>query len=86
MSIQLLNVAKKFCDSKISANEFVDLYIRTWKIERDSKKLLQDEPSLSEMLSSIFCLADMYNADDDRAEYEFNEVELRERIVLLMND
>jgi len=73
MSFVLLGFARSFVSRKITAEEFADKYIELWKIERDSGLLLQDEPGLSECLSSIFCLADMYCVNDDcREECEIN--------------
>ena len=36
-----------------------------------------DGPDLSVCLSSIFCLADLYNPNFDKAEYELDENDLR---------
>ncbi|WP_396018876.1 colicin immunity domain-containing protein [Erwinia aphidicola] len=53
-------------------------------MECDSNLLVQDDDNLSELLSSVFCIADMYNPDDDREEYEFNEEQLRHEISKLI--
>lgn len=56
-----------------------------WKAERDNNLLGKDEDNLSELLSSVFCVADMYNPDNDREEYEFDDEQLRKEINKLMD-
>lgn len=48
------------------------------------KMELCDEPSLSECLSSIFCAADMYELDDSREAYEFDDEMLRSEVASLV--
>jgi hypothetical protein len=55
-----------------------------WKHERDNKAALLDAPQMSEVLSSIFCLVDLFNADDDRESYELDELKLRAEIANLL--
>lgn len=86
MSIYLKDYIDSFLAKKISADEFADSYMSKWKCERDSNLLQNDEDNLSELLSSTFCLSDMYNPDDDREEYEFNEDQLRDEINKLVLD
>lgn len=76
MSLDLKDYIKNFISGKIAASEFADNYMCKWKQERDSNLLGNDEDKLSELLSSAFCAADMYNPDEDRDEYEFNDVQL----------
>ena len=80
MSQSLKNYIDSFISKDINADCFADAYMMKWKIERDSNLLVQDDDNLSELLSSVFCIADMYNPDDDREEYEFNEEQLRHEI------
>lgn len=77
MSERLLEFVKTFLGSEFAPEFFVDEFISQWKRERDSKIFLSDAPHLSEALSSIFCLADMFNPSDDRESYEFDEPKLR---------
>jgi hypothetical protein len=56
-----------------------------WRIERDNKNILNYDENVSECLSSIFCVADMFNPDDDREEYEFDGEQLRKEIKKLMD-
>lgn len=56
-----------------------------WRIERDNKNILNYDENVSECLSSIFCVADMFNPDDDREEYEFDDEQLRKEINKLMD-
>lgn len=85
MSSLLFDFSKSFVDGRLSAAIFSEAYIELWRIERDSENILNYDDKLSECLSSIFCLADMYNPDDDREEYEFNEDQLRSEIRKLIS-
>lgn len=80
MSKELLIFVSNFIESKENPKNFVDFYIRSWKVERDKGLLGADTPEISEALSTIFCLADMYNPDQDRAEYELDDKSLRSAI------
>ncbi|WP_431022126.1 colicin immunity domain-containing protein [Erwinia rhapontici] len=80
MSQLLKNYIDSFISMDITADVFADSYMTKWKIERDSNLLVQDDDKLSELLSSVFCITDMYNPDNDREEYEFNEDQLRHEI------
>ncbi len=77
MSQQLLDSVGRFLREEIPVAEFVDAYVDAWRAERDSGEILKDDPITSEKLSSIFCVVDMYNPDDDREEYEFDEARRR---------
>ena len=70
MSQYLKDYIDEFIRNKITAVEFSDEYITRWKAERDNNILGKDAEDLSELLSSAFCFADMYNPDDDREEGE----------------
>ncbi|MBW9398686.1 colicin immunity protein [Leclercia sp. EC_58] len=80
---------KKYIDAflakEISADIFADSYMMKWKSERDNNLLGKDDDNLSELLSSVFCVADMYNPDDDRDQYEFDDEQLRKEINKLMD-
>ncbi|UCZ75076.1 colicin immunity domain-containing protein [Dickeya zeae] len=80
MSKYLKYYIDDFIHSKITAVEFSERYITRWKAERDDNILGKDAEDLSELLSSAFCFADMYNHEDDREEYELNDEQLRGRI------
>ena len=80
MSEKLLESVEHFLLGRIPVDEFVDQYIDRWRAERDSDELLVDEPTTSEKLSSIFCVVDLYNEDEDREAYEFDEARLREEV------
>lgn len=80
MSQSLKNYIDSFISMDITADVFADSYMTKWKIERDSNLLVQDDDNLSELLSSVFCITDMYNPENDREEYEFNEDQLRHEI------
>lgn len=80
MSHDLTVIATQFAEGKISAIDFVNDYISQWKQERDNGELLKDPPEVSEALSTVFCLADLYNPETDREEYEFDDERLRQKI------
>ncbi|GFM84102.1 colicin immunity protein [Pseudomonas cichorii] len=77
MSLTVLEFAKSFLAGRVSAEIFSEAYMELWRIERDKGLVFEDSISLSECLSSIFCAADMYNPDESRDEYEFDDAKLR---------
>jgi hypothetical protein len=80
MSAHLFKLASDFVRQASDVGAFVDEYIAAWKSERDAGLLAEDEADLGEALSTIFCMADMFNPLPDRQEYEFDELRLREEI------
>ncbi|KNX78487.1 colicin immunity protein [Pseudomonas sp. 250J] len=86
MSLTLLEFARSYVAGRLTAEVFSEAYIELWKIERDRNLLQLDEPSLSECLSSIFCAADMYESDESREEYEFDDVMLKSKVASLMQE
>lgn len=80
MSCLLMDFSKAFVDGRLSAYVFSEAYIELWRLERDNKNMLNYEFKTSENLSSIFCLADLYNPHDDREDYEFSEDKLRDEV------
>ncbi|HEY0503175.1 MAG TPA: colicin immunity domain-containing protein [Lysobacter sp.] len=80
MSSLLLKFAKSFAAGRISPEVFSIAYIELWRIERDDGSLQRDEAALSESLSTIFCLADLYNPDGEREKYELDEEGLRDEV------
>ncbi len=84
MSATIFEFARSFVKGRLSPEEFVNGYQELWKIERDNKKLLEDSDALSECLSSIFCLADLYNPAKNKEEYELDEEQLKNKILEIM--
>jgi len=84
MSKLLHEQIQRFLAKEVSINLFVDQYIDGWRRERDSGELLVDNPETSELLSSAFCIVDLYNPNDDREEYEFDEMRLRSELSRLL--
>ncbi len=80
MSQDLTTFARMFAEGSVSADDFASDFLDRWKNERDDGRLLADPPEVSEALSSIFCLADLYNPQSDREEYEYDEPKLRQEI------
>ncbi len=85
MSEKLLRFVEDFLVTESNAEIFADEFMKRWKKERDSGLALSDNPQLSEMLSSIFCLADMFNPDAEREIYELDEHKLRAEIRKLID-
>lgn len=84
MSESLLIFANSFLEKSTSPEIFVEEFMARWKRERDNGEILLDSPQVSEVLSSIFCLVDLFNADDDRESYELDEVRLKAEIASLL--
>jgi hypothetical protein len=82
MSRALYEFAKRFADGEIRADVFADAFIERWKQQRDSgpHPRAEDDDEMSERLSTIFCLADLYNPEADRADYELDEFRLRSEV------
>jgi len=80
MSQTLFEFSKSFINERIDVHTFVNGYIALWRIERDTKVLLNDSEKLSEVLSSIFCMVDLYNPAPDKEDYEFDSNQLYENI------
>ncbi|WP_338846794.1 colicin immunity domain-containing protein [Massilia sp. W12] len=84
MSKELVLITNKFLIGEISAIDFVEIYIEKWRSERNAGLLLKDEPNLSETLSTIFCYADLFNPENDREPYEYDECTLKNNIKKLI--
>lgn len=84
MSQTLFNLAKEFVSGGLSAEAFVEAFADGWRAERDSGLLGQDDDAISEKLSTIFCLVDLYNPDEDREEYEYDTTRLKTEIEKLV--
>jgi len=80
MSQKLIAFAKSFIDGDLSAEDFADPYIEMWKTEGRNNLLTIDGRDVDEASSTIFCLADCFNPEPDREEYEFNEIRLRKEV------
>ncbi|MFN2994975.1 colicin immunity domain-containing protein [Serratia plymuthica] len=52
--------------------------------EGDANKLTIDGEEVDEASSSIFCLADCYNPEPDRDDYELDEAELRKEVKAIL--
>jgi hypothetical protein len=80
MSQTLFEFARSFATGRLTPDEFANSYIELWNIERDQRLLPLDPAPLSGCLSTIFCLADLYNPDLGREEYELDGEQLRARV------
>lgn len=85
MSLTLLNFAKSFINDRVDVNVFVEAYMELWRIERDAGILVKDDAALSQCMSSMFCLTDLYNPDFDRDEHELNAQQLYTEISNLIH-
>ncbi|MDR2128443.1 MAG: colicin immunity domain-containing protein [Burkholderiaceae bacterium] len=79
MSQDLVAFVHEFLGNPYDCSEFCDDYIRRWKEERGGT-LTHDDARTSEALSTIFCLADLFNPCEDREDYELDEQGLRLKV------
>lgn len=86
MSITILEFANSFVKGRVPAATFVDAFSELWKIERDGKILQNDDEQLSERLSTIFCLVDLFNPGEEKETYELNAMQLRGKISALLKN
>ena len=82
MSIVLSKFAESFVNERLTADIFADAYIELWNIERDLGLASKDSGILSQVNSTIFLMADLYNPEPDRYDYEFDEDILRLNVKL----
>lgn len=82
MSIVLSKFAESFVNERLTADIFADAYMELWKIERDLDLASKDSGILSQVNSTIFLMADLYNPESDREDYEFDEDKLRLNVKL----
>ena len=85
MSEDLLRFVEDFLVTESNAEIFADEFMKRWRKEGNSGLLLADNPRLSEILSSTFCLSDMFNPEADRESYELDEHQLRIEIRKLID-
>nr|WP_314263752.1 colicin immunity domain-containing protein [uncultured Moellerella sp.] len=76
MSFILLEFTKSYIKGRVKPDIFTEAYIELYRIERDHNFLIKDNAKLNECLSSIFCIADLYNPELDKEEYELNDEDL----------
>ena len=60
MSMEMIDIAKKLLASSIDGKTFSEEFFKTWRSERDSGVLAQDDASLGRCLSLMFGLADSF--------------------------
>ena len=82
MSIVLSKFAESFVNERLTADIFADAYMELWNIERDLGLASKDSGILSQVNSTIFLMADLYNPEPDRDDYEFDEDILRLNVKL----
>ena len=86
MSQKLLAFARTFTDDQISAVDFADPYQMLWKAEGENGDLQKDNAQDSQKCSTIFCLAEQFNPDDDRDKDEFDADELKARVRAVLDN
>jgi len=82
MSESLNMFVSSFLNGRISVEAFVESYAELWKIERDLGVFEKDSKPLSEFLSTVFCIADLFNPSEDRLSYEIEGTLLTEKIAI----
>lgn len=81
MSSKLLKYVDEYLAGKVPANEFDLNFVLKWKDEGHRGLLALDDPLLNEVLCNIFSLCELFNKDEDREEYEIDEIELHSRVL-----
>ncbi len=80
MSLTLYQFACSFAEGRLSAIKFADAYQEFWKIERDLNLTLEDGDEMIETLSTIFCLCDLFDPEEERDHHDLDENGLRSRV------
>lgn len=82
MRLLILDFIKSYLRGRLDVYVFVEAYMELYKLLRESTQCIpsQDELLLDEILSTIFLIADNFNLEDDRMEYEFDEKQLYSRV------
>lgn len=76
MKMKLLNMILKFLTKEHKdISIFTKTYICEWVKERDITKFKEYFPLLEMTLSSVFVISDLYNNEDGKKNYEFNDDE-----------
>ncbi len=77
MSMEMIDIAKKLLASSIDGKTFSEEFFKTWRSERDSGVLAQDDASLGRCLSLMFGLADSFTEGKKERPSELTEGELK---------
>jgi len=82
MRLLILDFIKSYLRGRLDVYVFVEAYMELYKLLRESTQCIpsQDELLLDEILSTIFLIADNFNLEDDRMEYEFDEKQIYSRV------
>ena len=86
MTYTILEFVNSFVNSRLSADDFANAYLELWRIEREREVWKHKEYDLGGVLASIFCVADLYNPDDDKEDYEFNDDQLKHKVIELLKE
>lgn len=79
MTLKTIEMAKAFVNRQVSAATFADQYIELWDA-MSAHDLTSEGVSSDRASSDIYMLADLYNPNSGREEYELDESQLREKI------
>ncbi len=83
MKMQSVAIAREFCDGLLNAEEFSSRFFNAFHVERDSGALVAFDEN--EILTTIFCNVDIFNPDNERDDYEIDQVTLLKRVKFLLN-
>lgn len=86
MSSKLLNYSIKFALGSVSPEIFSAEFFTRWTQERVANILELYPPNVSEALSTIFCLVDLFEPEPDRAPYELDGPALVERVSVTLRN
>lgn len=87
LDVVFLRFIESYLNGRMSAEVFSVAYIELWRIRRDEGKMAtKGSYEFGGCIDSIFISADYYDPNPDREEYAFNESQLREDVIKMLND
>ena len=73
-------IIEEFINNTNNADEFIDVFMQEWKMDRDSNKNYDDK--FHRLIDRIFTSCDCYRGRPENI-YEISESQLREEVSLL---
>ncbi|QXH58678.1 colicin immunity domain-containing protein [Pseudomonas maumuensis] len=80
MSMVLIDLAKSFIRSEITADTFEAQFFEIWYQEGTSGLLAQDSQEIKDCLNELFDFAERYTSDADKKDYELDQEALSSEI------
>lgn len=73
-------IIEDFLLDRIDATTFVDRYFEYRRENQNSREASIQLPIESDVHGTVFCLADLYNPDKEKKEYELDSLQLKAEI------